>query len=397
MIKILPKRLILACAASVFLFSGSTHAFESLENFLTPYLASHELPALAAAVVKEGQVIAAGAVGTRRAGQNIPVNLLDRFHLGSNTKAMTALLIAARVDRGDIDWNSTLSQIFPEMASGMHPSVRSITVGQLLSHTSGIEADNEDFLRLLEKSMSQSGNLDELRYWLVRQWLMLPVESKPGSKFAYANMNYVILGAIVERLEDKTWEEVIVEKIFTPLELNTAGLGPQSSPGRINAPLGHLPANGRIKAMLAGPSADNPLIIGPAGSAHMSILDFAKWAGWNAGQGKREPQLVTPRTLKKLHKPVVVMAPRKDAPPGTPSGGRYAFGWGEFSVKWANHPLIYHGGSNGMNLAHIWLDTQRDFAMVMATNIGSSRADAALLEIAGKLYEQYTKKKTKSK
>ena len=128
---------------------------------------------------------------------------------------------------------------------------------------------------------------------------------------------------------------------------------------------------------------------GPAGIAHMSILDFARWAGWNAGEGKRGPQLVRPETLKKLHTPVASMPERKHAAPGTPARGRYALGWGELDADWAPEPLIYHGGSNQKNLAHVWLDTKRDFALVIATNIGGSKADAALYALAPVLYAKF--------
>lgn len=76
----------------------------SLDAMLTPYLARYGLPALAGAVVREGRVIAAGAVGTRRAGAQIPVALTDRFHIGSCTKAMTALLAGILVDQGRLRW-----------------------------------------------------------------------------------------------------------------------------------------------------------------------------------------------------------------------------------------------------------------------------------------------------
>ncbi len=121
----------------------------------------------------------------------------------------------------------------------------------------------------------------------------------------------------------------------------------------------------------------------------MSILDFARWAGWNAGQGKRGPNLVRPDTIRKLHTPLIAIPGKKDAAPGTPSLGRYALGWGEVTVDWAPHPLLYHGGSNEKNLAHIWLDAKRDFAMVAATNISGKKADEGLLALARELYKKF--------
>src|SRR3954466_4478001 len=88
----------------------------SLDSVLQPYLARHDLPALAAAVVKNGEIIASGAVGTRRAGTNSPVTIDDRFHIGSDTKAMTALIAAMLVEGGKIRWTSTVGEVFPELA-----------------------------------------------------------------------------------------------------------------------------------------------------------------------------------------------------------------------------------------------------------------------------------------
>jgi CubicO group peptidase (beta-lactamase class C family) len=264
---------VLCCAA------GSASAQASLNAMLVPFLARYELPALAAAVVKDGKVIAVGAVGTRKAGAQIPVTVHDRFHLGSDTKAMTALLAAMLVEGGQLRWGSTVAEVFPALAEQMDPGLRRVTLDQLLSHTSGIPSDNEAFGELLEKAMVQDGNLDELRYWLVQQWSTQPLAAEPGTTFAYANMNYVIVGAMIERVGGKTWEELITERVFTPLGLRSAGLGPQATLGKIDAPLGHLAIDGKAKAYLAGPNGDNPLIIGPAGTAHMSVLDFARWAG----------------------------------------------------------------------------------------------------------------------
>src|SRR5262245_8071390 len=117
----------------------------------------------------------------------------------------------------------------------------------------------------------------------------------------------------------------------------------------------------------------------------MSVLDFARWAGWNAGEGKRGPKLVRPETLKKLHTSVISLPIKKDAAPGTPSRGEYALDWGRVQLDWTPGLLLYHGGSNEKNLAHIWLEPQQDFAMVLVTNIGGSKANDALNALAPEL------------
>ena len=377
-------------ALAVFFGSvGAAGAQISLDDILTPYLGRYDLPALAAAVVQDGKIIASGAVGTRRAGAAIPVTIKDRFHIGSDTKAMTALLAAMLVEENKLRWDSTVAEVFPELSATMTPGLRGVTLEQLLSHTSGIPSDNQAADKLLAKSLSQDGNLDEMRLWLVRQWSKQPLAAKPGTKFAYANMNYVLAGAMLERLSGKTWDELITERVFIPLGLETAGLGTPSSLGRIDVPFGHVKIDGKTKAFLAGPNSDNPPIVGPAGIAHMSVLDFATWAGWNAGEGKRGPALVRPDTLRRLHTPVIAIPDKPGANPGTPKQGKYALGWGELTVDWAPNRLKTHSGSNTKNLAQIWLDPQRDFAMVLVTNIGGEQADQAFQALAPELYKKF--------
>src|SRR5215212_8202543 len=288
--------LLLLCAALLTSagYAQSPDRGASLDSVLQPYLARYDLPALAAAVVKNGEIIASGAVGTRRIGTNAPVTIEDRFHIGSDTKAMTALISAMLVEGGKIRWTSTVAEIFPELAATMDPAVRGVTLEQLLSHTSGIPSDTDADEKLIQQSFTQKKlNLDELRSWVVKQLVTRPLQSRPGAQFAYANMGYLLAGAMLERVTGQTWEELIIERVFDPLGLKSAGLGPQSTLGRVDAPLGHEPREGAgPKPLLAGPGGDNPEVIGPAGTAHLSVLDFARWAGWNAAVGQHGPALV---------------------------------------------------------------------------------------------------------
>jgi CubicO group peptidase (beta-lactamase class C family) len=368
---------------SVGCVAGTANAQELDE--LKPLLSKYELPALAAAVVKDGKVIASGAVGTRRHGTDVPVTINDRFHIGSNTKSMTALLAALLIEEKKLRWDSTVAEVFPELAKSMDRQLKTVTLRQLLSHTSGLPSDNEDIEELIGKSILRDGNLDEARYWMVKEWRSQPLAAEPGKKWAYSNLGYVLAGAMMERAAGKTWDELIQQRVFAPLELKSAGLGCQSSLGKVDAPLGHKIVNGKTRAFLAGPGGDSPLVLGPAGIAHMSVLDFAKWAGWNAGQGKRAPKLVRPETWKTLHSMVVSELPVKERRPGTPPKGKYGLGWGELEVKWLDTPVHFHGGSNTMNLAHIWVAPKQDFAMVLMTNIGGEKAEDALYQAATRL------------
>jgi CubicO group peptidase (beta-lactamase class C family) len=368
---------------------GSARAQASLDAMVTAEAKEAGFPALAAAVVSKGKLMAVGTGGTRRIGTTIAVTHQDRFHIGSDTKAMTSLLAAMMVESGKLQWDSTLAQVFPELAAGMDAGVSRVTLSQLLSHTSGLPSDDADFDALLAKVVFQPGNLNEQRYWMVQQTVTKPLAREPGASFAYSNLGYTVAGAMIERAGGKSWEELIFDRVFTPLKLTSAGIGPQATLGRVDAPLGHTVVDGKLKAMTGGPEADNPLVISPAGTAHMSVIDFATWGSWMAGQGKRAPFLVKPETMKKLVTPVVSMSAASTSSTTVAGAAQYALGWASTKMAWTAYPVAFHGGSNNMNKAYIWVDTERDAAIVVMTNVATPNTDDVMQKLAGKLYGRY--------
>ena len=319
-----------------------------LHDALVPYLERHRLPALAAAVVVRGKTTAAGAVGTRHAGYVIPVTLQDRFHLGECTQPITARVAAALVEQRRLLWSSTVAEAFGELAADMTPPLSGVTLEQLLAHRSGLPMDNEMLANLARRARLEPASLPVQRYHLVRDWTRVPLAALPGERELPSSMNYVIAGAMLERAAGRSWEQLVTELVFMPLGFLYAGLGSQSSLGRIDAPLGHRATEAGIEAVLAGPDAGAADLLGPAGGAHMSILDFARWAAWSA------------------------------ANPG--------LGWKEQSPDWAQRPLWHCRGSNGANLAHAWLDRRSGSALVLATNIAGTQAEAALTALARQLF-----------
>src|ERR1700761_3941521 len=111
---------------------------QSLDSMLAPYLNEVGVPDIAAAVFQNGTIIASGAVGTRRAGTQNPVTINDPFHIGSDSKAITATLAAQFVQEGKLRWDSTPADIFPELKPEMNPEFAKIRLDQLLSHSSGL-------------------------------------------------------------------------------------------------------------------------------------------------------------------------------------------------------------------------------------------------------------------
>ncbi len=357
---------------------------ERLNAYLETVRSEYDLPALAAAVVKDGEIIAAGAVGTRVYGMDIPVTVDDRFHIGSITKAMTATLAGVMVDEGRLRWDSTIGEVLGDKVEGMNPVLAAVTLSQLLSHSGGIPRDTT-MRRLYDNTDGFSHNLPELRLLALEAWKHREPLTWEDDPFQYANFGYIIAGMMIENVTGKAWEQVMRERLFEPLELTTAGFGPQATMGLYDAPVGHELDDGEAIPVPWGQAADNPPIVGPAGTVHMSVLDLATWAAWNAGGGEREPGIVTPDTLNHIH------AAKVDMPHGyTPAPERYyALGWGITDFVGADRMHLVHGGSNGLNYAIIVVDTNADVGVVVATNLPGYRAGAAVQDAVKHLYQAY--------
>src|SRR4051794_26999211 len=131
------------CETGAIAATSAEHG-SSLDPLLSRYLGQYGLPALAAAVIREGRVVASGAGGTRRVDFKIPVHLNDRFHIGSDTKAMTVLLTGIFVEAGKLRWDTRMDEVFPELVADMNGDLRRVTLTQLMSHTSGLPSDTEE-------------------------------------------------------------------------------------------------------------------------------------------------------------------------------------------------------------------------------------------------------------
>lgn len=384
----------LACLLSaIFLVAPVSAQTLDLDSYLTSVRNENGLPALAVAVVKDGTIVAAAVVGTRVLGKDLPVTIDDRFHIGSNTKSMTATLAGMMVEEGKLRWDSRVGEVLGDDVKGISASLTNATLEQLLSHSSGIPSDNDAIIALYFSTDAFEYNLTDLRLHLLDQWKGNEISVPDGSPFQYSNLGYVIAGIMIEKVAGMPWEQLMRERLFTPLEMSTAGLGTQATYGLIDAPVGHrIEPDGTATPMLWGAAADIPQVMAPAGNAHMSIIDYAKWAGWNAGNGARGPALVSPQTLHHIQSVKVHTPVRDNPPPGTPSTGGYGLGWGIVTFDWADGPLLTHNGSNSMNLAKIVIDPVQDLAIVVTTNFPGAKANAATGEVMQHLYKAYADK-----
>jgi CubicO group peptidase (beta-lactamase class C family) len=351
------RRFLAALAAA----TGTASAAEKAEPFsevLDSLRSRAELPALAAMAFSGDKILEEGVTGRRlRTNAEAPVTREDKFHIGSITKSMTAVLAARLVEKGRLRWDSTLGDVLDGIP--LHRQVRPVTLWQLLRHRSGLRRDIPDGL-YEELRLSDKPPLRQRRE-LARVMLAKPPEREPESKYEYSNAGYTFAGVMLESVADQPWEEMARRELFAPLGLRSGGFGaPAKDPEKVDQPWGH---RGDGTPVRPGPQADNVPAIGPAGTVHLGLPDLARYAQWHLREAGPKPAVITPASLARLH--------------GVGQPDDYYGGWNRAARSWAGGQALTHTGSNTMFFAVIWLAPARDFGVLAACNQGGEAAEKA--------------------
>lgn len=347
--------MIAALALCQILSSGQDRPLSSqgLQDLLKGQCQASGLPALAAAYVYESKKPVIGIYGRRVIDGDEPIQLTDKFHIGSCTKSMTAVLAAMSVESGKLRWESTLAEVFKDVK--VNRRLKDVTLAQLLRHRSGLRSDltpSEAIAAIESRKTPQDQRRERSRKLLQEEPAFTP-----GSGFHYANLGYMVVGAMLERVEKKPWETLMRDRLFKPLSMSSAGFGAPATAGKRDQPWGHLSQpDGSFTSFAPGPGADNPAVIGPGATVHCSIADQLKYCQFQLTQSK----LIKKTSFAKF---------RQD-----PDGQHYGMGWVLAEQAWTNGVALTHVGSNTMFTTMMWVVPGRDLAIVVSANAGGDRA-----------------------
>jgi CubicO group peptidase (beta-lactamase class C family) len=334
-------------------------ADQGVNKRLAGLVERHKVPGMIAAVVRGGTIEAIGAAGVRKARSEEPIRIGDQVHIGSCTKAMTATMVGTIVDEGALKWSSTIAGVFPDLAGAVHPDYREVTLLQLLNHRAGLPP-NVEWWRLGRRQSTTQ----QRRNLLERELKEAP-SSKPGTAFLYSNVGYALAGLMAEQVTRRAWEDLMRQRLFEPMGMDTAGFGCPGRPGRMDQPWGHSEHDGNVEPS----QSDNAPSLGPAGTVHVSIPDWAKFALLHLRGDRGEATLLQPATFRVLHTP--------------PEGSTYAGGWGVYDQGGGR--VLSHDGSNTMWYASILIAPARSLAILVATNQGGDIASRACSEAVREL------------
>lgn len=268
----------------------------------------NKITGIAGAVIHGGKVIARHGAGLRRLSGTDPIQADDKFHIGSVSKTTVALAIMRLVERGLLDLDEPISTYLDEYE--LQRNWRNVTLAQLLVHTSGAPRDFPG--PLFEQHRKPADVIVNDRKEAIRTVLKNKPESEPGKKHAYSNVGYTLISHVAEQVTDKSWENLIRDEIFKPLQLSSVGFGPPLADASGEQPWGHRPTIYRIE--LWGlpsfgpmheqdpnePGSDLLMVNRPAGLFHMNMSDLAR-LGYEFLSGKRgESSIISKKSIEFL-------------------------------------------------------------------------------------------------
>ena len=269
------------------------------------------LPGVAVLVVKDGKPLFRKAYGMANLELGVPVQPHHAFRIGSTTKLFTAAAIMLLVDEGRIALDAPVSTYLPDSPKQWDK----VTIEHLLAHTSGLPV-----LTMDSGYWRTTARLEHTLDEVIAPARVRPLVYEPGTRFAYNNTGYHVLGAVLEKVSGKNFYDFVDQRIVQPLGLTNTGSGDD---GRIKP--------GLVTGYRGGPAPAWPIAnsnLHAAGGMVSTVDDLAAFM-----LALQSGKLVSPASVKKMNAGYIL-------PDGTPTG----YGLGQWVRKVNGNHLVGHGG-----------------------------------------------------
>lgn len=275
------------------------------------------------------------------------------FQIGSITKVWTTTLVMQLVEEGLLDLDAPVRDVLPELRLADEDVAARVTMRHLLTHTSGIDGDvftdtgrGDDCLERYVEGLADAAQLHPL-----------------GETFSYCNSGFDLAGRVVEKVTGKTWDQVLRERIISPLGLARTGTLPEEAL-LYDAALGHdRDDDGALRPVSVW---GIPRSSGPAGLIHARVRDVLDFAAMHLRGG-----LAADGTRVLGEEQVAAMQEEQVRLPGRfDLGDSWGLGWIRFD--WNGERLIGHDGNTIGQSAFLRILPRAGLAVALLTNGGNT-------------------------
>jgi CubicO group peptidase (beta-lactamase class C family) len=365
----------IAVALAAKTHSVSAEDFGAADALMLQLMSADNVPGAALALIKDGNIVLEKGYGSRDLATQAPVTTVTLFNIGSISKSFTALGIAQLVDRHEADLDTPVIKYIPELRLSDPAATQALTLRQLLSHSSGLPADEQ-----------WPPQVPPTREGIVGEFASMPITAPPGTRFQYCSRCIVLAAFVLERITGQSWEAYTQARIFEPLGMKTASFGPRgleqaadrAQPYHDDASSGQVPVPwGRLQYLES---------LAPGGGIDASVDELARYALLQLGDGTADGhRLVSAEMLAELHRPEIAVG--ADWPEAARiQDMHYALGW--FTGNVGGAQLIYHNGVNPGFRASIFLVPSTKVGVVILTNGESNHfTEAAMPSLVQQLLQ----------
>jgi len=346
---------------------------ELVESVLTTF----DVPGIAVAIVKDGEVILEKGYGVSslHTKQNVDENTL--FGIASNSKAFTCAALGMLVEKGELHWDDKVVDYIPEFRLYNAYVTEDFTIRDLLTHRSGLPLGAGDLMVFPDQNNYTTNDIiHNLRY--------LKQSSPFRSKFDYDNLLYIVAGEVLCRVSGLSWAEYVEEQIMAPLHM-TQSIGSYSRiTDHTNIIDAHAPVDGKVVVV---DRYDND-VLNPAGGIYSSAHDLTLWCNmWlNNGlisDGEPEEALLTPEMIHEIWTAQTSLPVRSNNPFGSHFSA-YGLGWFLTDVN-GYLEASHTGGLNGM-VSQITLIPELNLGIIVLTNQQNGAAFSAITNTIKQAY-----------
>jgi beta-lactamase class C len=342
------------------------------EQYLQESLQKNKAPGVAIAIVRDSSILYLKGFGYRDYSNQELVNINSVFRLGSVSKSLASVLVGRLVQEGILNWNDKVVKHVPSFRLKSKEYTDSLTIAHLLSHTSGLP------YHAYTDRVDEGVDFDTLVYHLRDLDLVGP----PGKVYSYQNVAFSVVSQVIEAATGKTYEAVMKEKIFEPVEMNDASLSFSAMASTTNKARPHQFSKKEWRPL---PISFTYYNVGPAGGVNASVSDMAKWLRTLTNP---YDTLLTTDTKAILFTPAVkaIARNRNFLKWKRSKGSYYAMGWRILTFK--NDTINYHGGYVNGFRSEVAIKRNDRLGICVLVNSAGPLADHAIPEFLHR-YETY--------
>ena len=306
---------------------------------------SNAIPELSYAIVSGDKILEINALGVHSVDLKDAATLNDRFHIGSNTKAMTAFVIAKYVEKGKLKWSTKFFDLFPDLKKTSKPDYYNITLEELISHQARIQpfqGENDpavpDFKGTHQEKRNQFG-----KFVLTLD----PAKIDSEHKYIYSNAGYTLATMMLEKVTGKSWEQLIDQVFNKDLKLDVKLSWPENQIAKDT--WGHSFENNKLIPVPS--NTDYHLdYTEPAGDINIKLTDYIKFIQLNIKGLQGHDNYLKASTYHFIHKGIE----------------GYSLGW--FNSYDDNKDFSTHSGTAGTYYTIAAIDRRDFIGYIIFTN-----------------------------